>query len=65
MDGKGRDKLVRYWTMTVGAGSFVPNDEVDEVRWVSVAKAADRLTYERDLPLLESFDRWLLTSTDR
>jgi 8-oxo-dGTP diphosphatase len=65
IDGKGRDKLVRYWTMTVERGSFVANDEVDEVRWMSVAKAATRLSYSRDLPLLESFDRWLLTSPDR
>ena len=65
VDGKGRDKLVRYWTMTVERGEFAANDEVDEVRWVNVAKAATRLTYARDLPLLESFDRWLLTSPDR
>jgi len=65
VDAKGRDKLVRYWTMTVEGGSFEPNDEVDQVRWVSVAAAASRLSYERDLPLLASFDRWLLTSPDR
>jgi 8-oxo-dGTP diphosphatase len=65
VDGKGRDKLVRYWTMTVDGGRFEPNDEVDEVRWVRVADAAERLSYRRDLPLLESFDRWLLTSPER
>lgn len=65
IDGKGRDKLVRYWTMTVERGAFEPNDEVDEIRWIPVGRAAARLTYERDLPLLESFDRWLLTSPER
>jgi 8-oxo-dGTP diphosphatase len=64
VDGKGRDKLVRYWTMTVERGRFEPNDEVDEVRWVGVGEAAGRLTYRRDLPLLESFDRWLLASLE-
>ena len=63
VDGKGRDKLVRYWTMTVAGGAFEVNDEVDDVRWMSVAKAADRLSYERDLPLVDSFERWLLTQS--
>lgn len=63
VDGKGRDKLVRYWTMTVAGGAFEVNDEVDEVRWLRVAKAADRLSYERDLPLVDSFERWLLTQS--
>jgi 8-oxo-dGTP diphosphatase len=57
-DGRGRRKLVRYWTMTVTGGRFEANDEVDEVRWMPLAKAAHRLTYERDLPLLDSFERW-------
>jgi 8-oxo-dGTP diphosphatase len=65
IDGKGRSKLVRYWTMTITGGTFAVNDEVDQIRWVSVARAAQRLSYERDLPLLESFDRWLLAATDR
>lgn len=65
VDGKGRDKLVRYWTMTVVGGAFEVNDEVDQIRWLSLAKAANRLSYQRDLPLLASFDRWLLTSPDR
>ena len=58
VDGKGRTKLVRYWTMTVTGGSFAVNDEVDEIRWVSPAKAANRLSYDRDLPLLDSFGSW-------
>lgn len=47
-DRKGRDKRVRYWAMVVVDGSFVPNSEVDEVRWVSTTAAASLLSYERD-----------------
>jgi 8-oxo-dGTP pyrophosphatase MutT (NUDIX family) len=56
-DAKGRPKVVRYWMMTVDGGSFVHNDEVDEIRWQTVAKAAKSLTYARDVPVLESFDQ--------
>jgi 8-oxo-dGTP diphosphatase len=33
-------------------GAFVPNDEVDEIRWCSVAEATRRLTYAHDRALL-------------
>ena len=36
-------------------GSFVPTDEVDEVRWAPPHDAATLLSYERDVLLLE---RW-------
>jgi 8-oxo-dGTP diphosphatase len=58
-DAKGRPKVVRYWMMTVDGGSFAANDEVDEVRWQTLAKAAKALTYGRDVPVLESFEREL------
>jgi 8-oxo-dGTP diphosphatase len=46
---KGRPKVVRYWLMEVEADpGFVPNDEVDEVRWVEPSEALELLTYERD-----------------
>jgi 8-oxo-dGTP pyrophosphatase MutT (NUDIX family) len=55
-DSKGRDKVVHYWLMEpaedAGDGAFVPNDEVDEVWWCSVAEAADRLSYPHDRKLL-------------
>jgi hypothetical protein len=44
-DRKGRDKVVRYWLMKGGDAPFTPNEEVDEVRWTPLEKAADRLTY--------------------
>lgn len=53
VDHKGRPKLVRYWAMTVVGGSFEPNDEVDEVRWLPVAEAAALLSYPHDAALLQ------------
>lgn len=52
-DGKGRPKTVRYWRMRALAGGFMPHGEVDEVRWETPARAADLLSWPRDLPLLE------------
>ncbi|MBA3243696.1 MAG: NUDIX hydrolase [Actinobacteria bacterium] len=51
-DSRGRPKAVRYWLMSVESGEFVPNREVDEIAWLDVEAAAERLSYERDLPLL-------------
>jgi 8-oxo-(d)GTP phosphatase len=47
-DAQGRTKEVRYWLMTTTDGMFTPNDEVDEVRWVSAADAMGLLTYAHD-----------------
>lgn len=52
VDQKGRPKIVRYWEMTVRAGDFVPNDEVDRLEWLLVDRAIDRLTHERDREVL-------------
>ncbi len=52
-DGKGRDKLVRYWVMEVhDEGAFAPNDEVDEIRWIAPAEAEEQLSYLRDAELV-------------
>lgn len=53
----GRPKRVDYW---VGRcqdppAEFVPNHEVDDLAWLSVAAAADRLTYDRDVVILSEF----------
>jgi 8-oxo-dGTP diphosphatase len=46
---RGRPKLVRYWAMeVVDETPFVPNDEVDEVRWVDPGDALALLSYDRD-----------------
>lgn len=51
-DRKGRRKLVRYWAMSRIDGEFAPNEEVDELEWLSPAAAARRLDYEHDRKLL-------------
>jgi 8-oxo-dGTP diphosphatase len=60
-DARGRDKVVRYWSMepldpTVRDGSqterFTPNREVDELRWCTPAEATALLTYDHDRALL-------------
>lgn len=56
-DHKGRAKLVRYWAMTVVGGGFAPNDEVDEVRWLSVPEARDLVSYDHDAALLDGLLR--------
>jgi 8-oxo-dGTP pyrophosphatase MutT (NUDIX family) len=53
IDGKGRRKSVRYWRMTAVDCEFVPGDEVDEIRWEIAERAAQLLTWPRDLQLLE------------
>ena len=51
-DRKGRSKLVRYWEMRPLGGEFEVNDEVDELRWVSPAKAGKLLDYAHDRELV-------------
>ena len=53
-DRKGRDKLVRWYRMDVDGepDEFVPNDEVDELRWLIPSAAAELLSYEHDRELV-------------
>jgi 8-oxo-(d)GTP phosphatase len=51
-------KVVHYWsatTITEDSG-FVPNNEVDEVAWLHVKEAHRRLSYPRDVRLLDRLD---------
>jgi len=53
VDGRGREKIVRYWLMEpAGAAgrdeANESNDEVDELRWCTGAEAARLLTYSHD-----------------
>jgi 8-oxo-dGTP diphosphatase len=57
-DGKGRHKQVRYWEMTVAAGEFAVNAEVDVLEWLDLPSAAERLTYGHDVDVLEAFVRF-------
>ena len=56
-DRKGRSKVVRYWVMEPASptdGRFVPNDEVDLLRWIPLAEAGSALTYDHDRQILRS-----------
>ena len=55
-DRHGRPKRVVYWAMRPSGGAFVPNDEVDEVRWVTAEAARSELTYDLDRDIVA---RWL------
>lgn len=59
VDHKGRNKVVRYWSMRITGGAFVANDEVDELVWLPAADARDRLSYEHDRALLDQAGRYL------
>ena len=49
----GRPKLVRYWLMAPDAElEFAPNDETDDIRWVTPDEARALLTYDRDRDVL-------------
>lgn len=52
---RGRPKVVRYWLMEVESDpGFVPNDEVDELRWLERGEALSLLSYERDCEVLRA-----------
>jgi 8-oxo-dGTP pyrophosphatase MutT (NUDIX family) len=55
-DRYGRRKIVRYWAMTVVGGDVGGHHEVDDARWVSVAAARRRLSYERDVEVIDALE---------
>lgn len=50
-------KEVHYWAAEVRGGAFVPGDEVDELSFLDLAKAARRLSYAHDAGVLRRFAR--------
>jgi 8-oxo-dGTP diphosphatase len=56
IDSRGRSKMVRWWTMdhADASGHAAADNEVDEIAWLSVDDARARLSYDRDLPLLDA-----------
>lgn len=53
----GRPKLVHFFSMKpLSVVPFHPNDEVDEVRWVSLEEATSLLSY--------ADDRWMVSEAD-
>jgi 8-oxo-dGTP pyrophosphatase MutT (NUDIX family)/phosphohistidine phosphatase SixA len=61
-NGRAVNKRVYYWAGRAVSGddvsSYQPNEEIDEVSWVHVDKAAKRLTYRRDRETLDEFLRF-------
>jgi 8-oxo-dGTP diphosphatase len=56
VDRKGRDKLVRWYRMELDGdpAAFAPNEEVDELRWVTPAEAGALLSYDHDRALVRT-----------
>jgi 8-oxo-dGTP diphosphatase len=49
VDGVSVEKVVDFWAMQVVTDAgFIPGDEVDERRWVALARSDGLLTYDRD-----------------
>jgi 8-oxo-dGTP pyrophosphatase MutT (NUDIX family) len=53
-DGKGRPKVVRYWAMRPVAGEARAQAEVDDIRWLPLDEARERLTWPRDRDVLDA-----------
>jgi 8-oxo-dGTP pyrophosphatase MutT (NUDIX family) len=51
----GRPKRVEYWGMRAIAGGFVPNKEVDDLRWLPQDETRALLSYDRDREVLDRF----------
>lgn len=56
LDRSGKNKRVRYWAMTVAEGEPAPANEVDEACWVPLDQARARLSYPRDLEVLDALE---------
>ncbi len=57
---EGAPKEVRYWAGEVvpradSESDFVPNEEVDEIRWLDPEAAHSQLTYPHDADVLDAF----------
>jgi 8-oxo-dGTP pyrophosphatase MutT (NUDIX family) len=55
-DNKQRRKRARYWLMWPRAGELAFTHEVDDARWLRVSAAAELLSYERDVAVLQAVD---------
>lgn len=55
--GHQKTKKVDYWAAEAGDGKFEPNSEVDQLRWLTPAQAAEELSYPMDRKILRRFLR--------
>ena len=56
----GRDKKVYYWAAAVAPeaianSTFVSNDEIEQLTWMSVKKARAKLSYAHDIDIVDRF----------
>lgn len=51
----GAVKKVRYWAARAVGGEFVPNDEVDEMKWLPADRAIAELGYPHDRKVVRRF----------
>jgi 8-oxo-dGTP pyrophosphatase MutT (NUDIX family) len=56
-NGGSAPKQVDYWTARWTAGEFVPNDEVDELRWLPLDEAAALCSHDHDRAVLDDLGR--------
>lgn len=52
---RGQPKIVDYFSARADQGRFVPNEEVDELRWVSPEEAKTLLSYDSDVSVVHEF----------
>jgi 8-oxo-dGTP pyrophosphatase MutT (NUDIX family) len=55
--GRRATKIAAYWSMRCSGGSFGASREVDEMRWLPLDEAANRLSSAADRVLLAEFGR--------
>jgi len=55
--GAGAIKRVSFWAMRYRGGQHVAGDEVDRLRWATVAEATQQLSYPADRGVLADFAR--------
>jgi 8-oxo-(d)GTP phosphatase len=57
----GTPKVVEYWAAEppkkADLSAYEPNNEIDQVRWLSISKARKQLTYPHDADLLDAFEK--------
>ncbi|MGH9075326.1 MAG: NUDIX hydrolase [Acidimicrobiales bacterium] len=60
LDRDGREKVVRYWAMEPErVRAHQADDEIDQVEWLSLADARERMTYGADGVVLDGLESWL------
>lgn len=62
-NGDGSKRVAWYAMRTSEPQEFVPNSEVDQIRWATSVEALELLSYDEDRRLLATLDTEALTST--